>query len=221
MKESTALVIGATGLIGSELVKILCETEGYTQLVALVRKWNGPSHPKLKVIVVSFDEIKAMEQAIPEGQTVFCCVGTTQRKVSGDLNAYRKVDFDIAVNTARIARAKNYQKYMLMSSVGANKNASNFYLRLKGEVEEAIVNVGFKHTGIFRPSVLIGPRPEKRIGESVGAFLTKLLSVFLQGGLSKYRAIQAATVARAMFKVSLQDTGGVEVYHYKEIQSAQ
>lgn len=221
MKESTALVVGATGLIGRSLIDQLIQSTHYNRIVALVRKWDGPLHPKLEIVTVDFDRLLDYEQSVPPGQTVFCCVGTTQKKVKGDKTAYRKVDYDIAVNTATLAIKKGYEKYMLVSAVGANKQSSNFYLQLKGEVEEAISGFGFRHTGLFRPSFLMGERKEKRTGEAIATILSKIFSVFLRGSLSRYHAISAVEVARAMIYASLQTATGTTIYYYKEIKSAQ
>jgi len=217
MNESTAVVIGATGLIGKSLIKQLLIDSSFSKITILVRTWDDFSHPKLEVIPVNFNNLDELSKKLPIGDTIFCCIGTTQKKVSGDKDAYRKIDFDIPVNIARLGIEKGYRQYVLVSAVGANSQSSNFYLRLKGQVEEAISKLPFEMISIFRPSVLIGKRKEKRIGERIGIALVKTFSFLLTGKRSIYKAIQADKVARAMLVSATQNKKGIVINHYDEI----
>jgi len=221
MNESTAVVIGATGLIGKSLVKQLVDDSTFSKITILVRNWDDFSHPKLEVIPINFNNLYELRRKLPIGKTIFCCIGTTQKKVKGDKNAYRKIDFDIPVNIAQLGLEKGYDQYLLVSAVGANDQSSNFYLRLKGQVEDAIRQLAFKTIHIFRPSVLIGNRKEKRIGERIGIVLTKTFSFLLTGKRSIYKAIKADTVARAMLVASTENKKGITIYHYDEIKKMQ
>jgi len=221
MNESTAVVIGATGLIGNSLVKQLVNDSTFSKITILVRTWDDFSHPKLEVIPVNFNNLDELRRKLPIGTTIFCCIGTTQKKVKGDKDAYRKIDFDIPVNIAQLGIEKGYVQYLLVSAVGANKQSSNFYLQLKGQVEDAIRQLPFKTIHIFRPSVLIGNRKEKRIGEKIGIILTKAFSFLLTGKRSIYKAIKADTVARAMLIASTENKKGIAIYHYDEINKMQ
>src|SRR5690242_8899902 len=167
MQSQTAVVIGATGLIGSNVVKTLLNDAAFEKVIVLVRKSFAVADAKLELQFVDFNNIDDLSQKIGKGDSIFCCVGTTQKKVKGDLNEYRKVDHDIPVNTARIALSKGFKKYLLVSSVGANANASNFYFKLKGEVEEEISAMPFESVHIFQPSMLMGERKEFRFGEVI------------------------------------------------------
>ena len=219
MNESIAVVIGATGLIGNSLVKQLLNDSSFSKITILVRTWDDFSHPKLEVIPVNFNNLDELRRKLPIGKTIFCCIGTTQKKVKGDKDAYRKIDFDIPVNLAQLGIEKGYRQYVLVSAVGANRRSSNFYLRLKGQVEEAICELPFEAITIFRPSVLIGNRNEKRIGERIGIALVKTFSFLLIGKRSIYKAIQADEVARAMLLSATINKKGITINHYDEIMT--
>lgn len=126
MNESTAVVIGATGLIRKSLLKQLLNNSSFNKITILVRTWDDSSHPKLEAIPVDFKNLDELSRKIPIGNTIFCCIGTTQKKVKGDKDVYRKIDFDIPVNIARLGIEKGYRQYVLVSSVGANSQSSNF-----------------------------------------------------------------------------------------------
>ena len=217
MNESTAVVIGATGLIGNSLVKQLLNDSSFSKITILVRAWNDYSHPKLEVIAVNFNNLDELRRQLPMGKTIFCCIGTTQKKVKGDKEAYRKIDFDIPVNIAQLGIEKGYDQFLLVSAVGANNQSSNFYLRLKGQVEDAIRQLPFKAIHIFRPSVLIGNRKEKRIGETIGIVLVNTFSFLLTGKRSIYKAIQADEVARAMLVSATLNKKGIVINHHDEM----
>jgi len=217
MNELNAVVIGATGLIGKSLVKQLLNSEYYNKITILVRTWNDFSHPKLEVIPVNFNDRNELKQKLPMGNTIFCCIGTTQKKVKGDKEAYRKIDFDIPVNIAQLGIEKGYRQYILVSAVDANSQSSNFYLRLKGQVEEAISKLPFEAISIFRPSILIGKRKEKRFGERIGIVVVKIFSFLLTGKRSIYKAIDADEVAHAMLVSATLNKKGIVINHYDEI----
>jgi len=217
MNESRAVIIGATGLIGNSLVKQLLNDSSFSKITILVRTWDDLRHPKLEVIPVNFNNLDELRTKLPIGNTIFCCIGTTQKKVKGDKDAYRKIDFDIPVNIAQLGIEKGYRQYVLVSAVGANSQSSNFYLRLKGQVEDAIRNLPFETITIFRPSVLIGNRKEKRIGERIGIALVKTFSFLLTGKRSIYKAIHADKVARAMLVSATQNKKGIVINHHDEI----
>ena len=134
--------------------------------------------------------------------------------MKGDNAAYEKIDFDIPVNAARIGIAKNYKKFLVVSSAGANENSSNFYLKLKGKTENAIRQFAFQSICFFRPSTLLGERKELRRGEKILQTGMKVLSLLLFGSLKKYHAINARDVARAMVKESKQNNPGVHYFEY-------
>jgi uncharacterized protein YbjT (DUF2867 family) len=153
--------------------------------------------------------------ALDGSDVVFVAIGTTQKKVKGDKGAYRKVDYDIPVNIARYCKMVGCKIFILVSSIGANSKSNNFYLKLKGEAEDAIMKTGIETVHIMQPSVLLGKRSESRPLEKIGQPVMKIFSFLLP---SKYKPIQARDVARAMVTVSKRKEEGFFVYEYKEIQ---
>ena len=217
--DQTATLIGASGLIGSHLLQLLLKDNTYSTVKIIVRRPQLLRDPKLQEIVIDFEDKKALEQAIAGSAVVFSAVGTTQKKVKGDKNAYRKVDFDIPVNAAKAAAKFGVYSFSLVSSVGANAaNNNNFYLKLKGIVEEAVSKESIPQLHIMRPSMLLGDRKEKRFGESIAAVLMPVFSIFLFGKLAKYRAIKAEDVAKAMLQASKSPVKGIHIYEYEEIK---
>lgn len=218
MKPLTAVVLGATGLIGEQLVQQLLNDPAFSKIRILVRRPLELSHPKLEVEIVDFEDALKYRQKLGNGDCIFCCIGTTNKKVKGDKTSYRKIDFDIPVQAARLGKEAGFTKYLLVSAVGANAPSSNFYLRLKGEVEQEINAVRFDSFHVFRPSILLGRRKEVRLGEIVGKLFMQSLGVLFVGALKKYKGIQSATVAKAMVTAAKSDRKGMYIYHYHEMK---
>jgi uncharacterized protein YbjT (DUF2867 family) len=152
--------------------------------------------------------------AIDNSDVIFCTVGTTQKKVKGDRQAYRKVDFDIPVKSARFCKMTGCKIFVLVSSIGANSKGGNFYIKLKGEVEDEIKATGIETVHIMRPSLLLGERNESRPAEKVYQGLMKAFSFLIP---AKYKAVEAAKVAKAMLVASKRHGHGIFVYDYNEI----
>jgi uncharacterized protein YbjT (DUF2867 family) len=216
MQRKTATLIGATGLIGSHLLELLKEEDDYQTIKILTRRPLNYDHPKITAMTIDFQDEISFKSAIAGSDAVFCAVGTTQKKVKGDLEAYRKVDFDIPVSAARYCAETGCSHFLLVSSVGANSKGGNFYIRLKGEVEDAVQATEIPFVGIFRPSLLLGKRNESRPAERFAQVLMKGLSFLFP---SKYRAIPGKEVAKAMIVASKSAIPGHHVYHYKEMKS--
>jgi uncharacterized protein YbjT (DUF2867 family) len=219
MKERTAIILGATGLVGSHLLDLLLADDYFNSVRILVRKPISLSNPKLKMELVNFDDENDYEKKLGAGDSLFCCIGTTNKKVKGNKEAYRKVDYQIPVNAAKFSFAAGCRKYLLVSAVGANARSSNFYLRLKGETENAIVQYRFEAVHLFRPSILLGKRNEPRRGEALGKSVMNLFSFLLIGNLRKYRPIAAIDVAKSMLAAAKTDDKGVFIETYAEMQS--
>jgi uncharacterized protein YbjT (DUF2867 family) len=217
MNEPTAVVIGASGLTGSYVVEELLKDDAFGIVRILVRRPVQLIHNKLQQEVVNFNNIDDYTQKFGEGDIIFCCIGTTQKKVKGDKAAYEKIDFDIPLNAARVGIAKSYKKFLMVSSVGANERSSSFYLKLKGKTENAISKLEFESICFFRPSMLLGERKEWRRGEKFLQRGMKILSWLFRGSLKKYHPINAGEVARAMVRESKQNNPGVHYYEYTEI----
>jgi uncharacterized protein YbjT (DUF2867 family) len=218
MSQKTAAVIGGSGLIGSHLVELLKEDNEYATIRLVVRRPIGNTHSKVEMKLVNFDDYESLKLAIDGSDAVFVAVGTTQKKVKGDKIAYRKVDYQIPVNAARACLETKCEQFLAVSSAGANPQSNNFYLKLKGEVEEAIQKFPIPSVSFFRPSMLLGNRKESRLGESMMQPVMKLVSPFLRGSLSKYKPIDANDVAAAMIHASKKRRSGFTVYEYKEMQ---
>jgi uncharacterized protein YbjT (DUF2867 family) len=214
MQERSAILIGATGLIGHHLLLRLLESDAYSAVKVLVRRPFHIKHPKLTVHVVNFQNRSEISEALNGGNALFCCLGTTQKQVKGNQTAYRFVDFHIPVMCAELAAEKGFASFLLVSAVGANTSASNFYLKLKGETEQAIREKGLPSVHIFRPSLLLGKRKELRIGERIAQAVMPVLSPLIP---AQYRPIEATKVADAMLKASLQANPGVKVYSYNDM----
>lgn len=213
-----AILIGASGLIGQHLLQELLADSSVETVKLIGRRSLGLSHPKLSEAIIDFDNEAAYRDAISDADTIFCCVGTTQKKVKGDQAAYRKVDYDIPVRAARYAAAKGFQRYLLVSSVGADAKSSNFYLKLKGEVEAAIAAQPIPSIYFMRPSILLGQRSESRIGENIGKAVMQAFSFLLIGGMRRYKPIQGAAVARAMLRAAKLSQDGRWVWEYGEMR---
>lgn len=211
----TAIIIGGTGLTGSHLLKTLIASDIYEKVISFVRNSTKISHPKLTQHVVDFDNPESYEDLV-EGNDMFCCLGTTIKE-AGSQEAFEKVDLGYPIQFAKIASMKGVKQYSIISSLGANPNSNNFYLRTKGKCEEELRKLAFQSTSIFRPSLLLGNRKEFRIGEKIMEFLMKIFSIFMIGKLKKYRAIKSKHVAYAMFLIAQQNTVGFHVYESDEI----
>lgn len=215
MNAKIATVLGSTGLIGSHIVDLLKDDDQFSSVRVLVRRQVSFNHPKIEVVVVNFSDESSFRTGIEGSDVVFCAVGTTNAKVKGDKVAYRKVDYDIAVNAAKYCIEAGCSHFLLVSSVGADSRSKNFYLRLKGEVEEVIGKMNIPSISIFRPSMLLGKRKESRPGETIGKMLAAPVSFLFP---LKYRPIQASEVAKAMVTVAKQEHSGVRVYQNAEIK---
>jgi uncharacterized protein YbjT (DUF2867 family) len=210
----TAALIGATGLIGGHILELLLADDEFASIRVIVRRPVDFKHPKISVIVIDFADEKAYKTAVDGCETVFCAVGTTQKKVKGDKVAYRKVDYDIPVNAARFCAETGVQRFMLVSSVGANSKGGNFYIKLKGEVEDMVQSIPIPSISIFQPSMLLGNRQESRPMESAAQVISKGIAFLFP---SNYKPIAARDVAAAMVAASKLDKPGIKVYHHNEM----
>jgi uncharacterized protein YbjT (DUF2867 family) len=217
MNGKTATIIGVTGMIGGYLYELLKKDQSFDTIRLIVRRPIPKDDPRTEIKLVDFADAESLQLAIDGSDVVFSTVGTTQRKVKGDKAAYRKVDYDIPVKAARFCKATGCGTFVLVSAVGANSKSGNFYLKLKGEVEEAIKAVGLRSVHIMQPSMLIGERKESRLGEKIAKAIMPPLSFLIP---SKYRAIHAEKVARAMLKAGKESKEGIFVYEYGKINNA-
>lgn len=211
-----ATLIGATGLIGSHLLDFLLNDEYFNAVRILIRRPVELNHPKLEKKLVDFSDRESFRLAMEDSDVVFCSIGTTQKKVKGDMDAYRKIDFDITVNAARFCKLNACETFVFVSSVGANSKSNNFYLKLKGEIEDAVKAVGLKNVHIMQPSLLLGNRNESRFGEKIAQWVMPVVSFLTP---PKYKPVQAAMVAKAMINSSKKKSAGTYIYNFKEIKA--
>lgn len=209
----TAIVLGSTGLIGTELVRLLQASPHYRAIILLNRRPSGHTGSKIEERIIAFDSPDLTGIA---GDDLYCALGTTRRKAGSDA-AQHQVDFEYPARIAARLRERGFRRIALVSSVGADARAARFYLRTKGLLEEAIVDLGFEQTVIARPSFLIGRRIEFRLGEETVLLLLKLLSPLMIRRLRKYRGVPAALVARCLVQALQSDLNGVRLIESDQI----
>lgn len=219
MARETAAIIGGTGLIGSILHKLIQDDDFFETVRLLVRRPMPGGQKKTEVKLIDFNDDESFRLALEGCSTVFCAVGTTQKKVGGNEKQYKKIDVEIPVKAAHYSAAAGASHFSLVSAVGANKNSNNFYLKLKGEAEEGVQSFGIASVAIFQPSLLLGERQEQRTGERIAQTLMPFFSPLLIGKLSKYKPISAMTVAAAMLARAKEKKLGCFTYQWKEMQS--
>jgi uncharacterized protein YbjT (DUF2867 family) len=217
LSSKSALILGATGLIGGHCLNLLLNDASYKRVVVPVRRKLRIDHPKLEQHMIDFDRLEDYSNLFKTSD-LFCCLGTTMKR-AGSKEAFYKVDFTYAHQAAQMASRNGTERFLLVTSIGADPHSSNFYLRVKGEIEAAILKLPFTAIHIFRPSLLLGEREEVRLGEKIGMFSAKLFSFAFVGGLNKYRPIEAEVVAAAMIEIARRDLKGISIYESDEIQS--
>ena len=210
-----AILIGATGLIGQNLLTKLLADENYSEILVISRKALALEHIKLTQLIITFDVLANHASEIT-GDVVFCCLGTTIKKTP-DLVAYRKIDYQYPLDVANIAFANGAKQYHLVSAMGADVKSRLFYSRTKGEVERALQKIPFQAIHIYRPALLDGDRKEERSAENRMIGLFKLINPLLIGTLKKYRSIKIEKVADAMLIKGKSIENGVYIYSSDEI----
>jgi len=199
----TALLFGSSGLIGGHLLNKLIQNNDYNKIKIFVRAELEIQDSKVEIIKADFNNLKNHIEDI-KGDDCFFCIGTTKQN-SPDKNEYKRIERDMPVEIAQIAKANSVNSFFYVSSGFADPKNSGAYLRYKGEVEEELKELNFTKLGIMRPSFLMGNRKEKRFGEKIGIFLFKLLSPLFLGPLKKMKPIHSEIVANAMIKVANED----------------
>lgn len=204
--KKTALLAGATGLVGSALLPLLLGSGRYAKVIVVGRRPVAVQHPKLVQVVTELDQLEN-ERLRLIADDVFCCLGTTIHQ-AGSQEAFYKVDFLYVVQLAALTAANFAAQFLVVSALGADVNSRFYYNRVKGEMEEAVQQTPFRAIHIFQPSLLLGERPAPRLGERLGATLLGLVRPLLRGGWRKYRPVAAITVARAMLRAAEDDGSG-------------
>ena len=196
----TALVFGSSGLVGSHLVRLLNKNSIYEKIKLFVRSTSEIKTSKIEIINTDFKNLSNHKEDI-NGDDCFFCIGTT-KKNTPDKDEYRRIEYDIPVEIAKIAKSNSINSFFYISSGFADPKSSSAYLKNKGQVEEELIKLNFSILGIMRPSFLVGNRKEKRPGEEVGIFFFKIFSPLLLGPLKKMRPIKSEKVAKVMIKVA-------------------
>lgn len=202
-----ALVLGASGLVGKALVNQLCQDDRYSQVTCLIRsplskaQYHDPLN-KIQAIVIDFEALQDY-QGYFSVEHVFCCLGTTIKQAGSQSN-FRRVDFQFVHVAAQLTRAQRAKSFVWISSVGANAKSGNFYLKVKGELENAILSMPqLDNAAAVRPSLLLGQRTQKRAAESWGIATMKVFSPIMFGPFAKYRPVNANQVAYQMIQLQV------------------
>lgn len=215
MEGKTALVFGATGLVGNLLLEELAKTNTYSKVKIFVRQKTGISLPGVEEILTDFSVPETISARI-QGDDLYICLGTTIKK-AGSVANMEKIDRDLPVTIARIAKNNGVRGIAVVSSIGATEESRNYYLRIKGEMEKEIQKLDFERSYIVRPSMLLGGRKERRAGEIIGKVIMKTVQPVLAGKLKKFRAIHGRDVAKVMI-VLLQGEPGNRIIESDELQ---
>jgi uncharacterized protein YbjT (DUF2867 family) len=207
----TALVVGATGLIGDILTRRLVDAPGYDRIVVLTRKPLAWQHPRLQEIPFNFDQPNSL---LVRADDIYCCLGTTIKK-AGSKEAFRKVDYQYPLDIAQLGRANGAKQFAIVTAMGADTESAFFYNRVKGEVERDLTGLAYPTLHIFRPSLLLGDRQESRLGERISEGFMRLLGPLIP---AKYKAIEAEKVADAMLMTMQANLTGKHVFESDTLQ---
>ncbi|MEC1178669.1 NAD(P)H-binding protein [Metasolibacillus meyeri] len=215
MEMRSAIVVGATGLVGSELIKQLCESDEYVAITVIARRALDYSHPKLVVQIREFDALA--ESDMEFAHEIFCCLGTTIKK-AGSREIFEKIDVEYPVQIAAMAKNRGIQHMIVISAMSANEKSFAYYNRVKGKMEKELIDIDLPQLSIVRPSLLVGNRSEFRLGEKMGAAVLAVLNPLLIGPLKLYRSIKAEQVALAMMVIALHGKKSkVAIYSSNEL----
>jgi uncharacterized protein YbjT (DUF2867 family) len=214
--KKTIGIVGATGLIGSHLLEMLCESQEVISIHVLTRKPLNHKNNKIKEFQRDVFSLEVIYEALLGCDVVFCAIGTTQKNVKGDRNLYEKIDYQIPMDIAKSCEKLSIQQLHIVSAVGANANSNNFYINLKGRMEQDVSSCKIDGIFFYRPSLLLGQRNEFRLGEWLAQKIMPIFNVVIP---AKYKAISARDVAKSMFKQSLKNQNETLVLHFTEMQT--
>ena len=216
MKKITALVIGATGLVGNELVHLLLADDRFGEVLVFARRTTGITHPKLREFLIDFNDSKSWRHLVV-GDVLFSALGTTLKK-AGSKEAQYQIDYQYQYDFAKAAAGNHVPVYVLVSSAMASVHSRIFYTRMKGELERDIRLLPFQYIHIMQPGMLEGNRKEKRPGEKIGLALLKFINKF--GIALQQKPVPASVVAKAMINVSFLKNNHLNVYALRKVFSA-
>lgn len=213
----TALLAGATGLVGSHVLPLLLADDTWTHVVTVGRRSVPHSHEKLEQRILDLGALEAVD--LPNADDIFCCLGTTIKQ-AGSQAAFRRVDYDFVVALARRGLRIGAKQFLLVSAIGADPASRIFYSRVKGEAEAAVRQLPYRGVQILRPSLLLGARAEFRFGERVAMLTAPVMPLFLPGPFRRYRPIRAKTVARALVRIAREMPRGPNVFEFDAMQAS-
>lgn len=208
--SKVALLAGTNGLAGRALLEQLLQAPEYSRVHALTRRPLGREHPRLANRIVQFERLEEQLAGL-RCQHAFCCLGTTLRK-SGSPEGFRASEMRMVQDFARVAKACGAERFIVVSSAGADAGSKNLYLSVKGEIEAALVAVGFVSLDILQPGLLLGARTESRPAEAVMRLLAPVLNPLLVGKWAVYRGMRVEELATAMLAVARTAKRGVNRY---------
>jgi uncharacterized protein YbjT (DUF2867 family) len=213
-----AWVFGGGGLVGAQLIDVLIEAPDYSRIYSITRRPSLRASPKVLNRIVRFDELEVQLAGVPV-HDAFCCVGTTMARAGSEAE-FRAVDFDTTLRIARVSSKAGAQRFIVVSAVGASPTARSFYLRMKGELEQALAALKFEALHILQPGLLLGSRSENRPVEAALRMLMPVVNPLLLGQMRAYRGIAARTVAAAMLGAARSGRRGLHRYTYDAILKA-
>ncbi len=210
------ILVGASGLIGSNLLSELIKSEAISEVFLLVRRSSGSSNFKVKELIVNFDEPNSYSADI-QADIIYSCLGTTKSETPNSA-LYRQIDLGYPLNLAKLGQQNGVTQFHIISSLGANAGSSNSYLKLKGELEQELKKLNIPSLHIYQPSFLIGERKKNRLADRIMKPIFNLIDPLLIGPLKKYRSIKAADVAKVMLNQSIKNLQGTFIYPSIQIQ---
>lgn len=208
----SALLAGATGLVGGHVLELLLADDTWSRVITVGRRTTPQHHQKLEQRIVDLGALAALGD-LPQTDDVFCCLGTTIRQ-AGSRPAFRRVDHDFVLSLANAGLRLGATQFLIVSAIGADPDSRVFYSRVKGEVEVATRKLPYRAVQIFRPGLLLGHRAEFRLGERIAMYLAPVAQPLLVGPLRRYRSIRASDVARAMVRIAREAPRGPNVWEY-------
>lgn len=211
-----ALVAGGGGLVGGHLIQALLRAPEYSRVIALSRRALAVEHGKVANRIINFATLEKSLAGV-KADEAFCALGTTIRKAGSEAE-FRKVDHDYVLSFARAAAQAGVQRLVVVSAVGANSESKNFYLSVKGEVEDELRTLNVPAVDVLQPGLLFGMRPEIRPLELAAQAGMAIGNLFLHGDAAKYRAISAEAVGQAMLGAARTGRKSVTRYTHVEMQ---
>lgn len=216
MNMKKVIILGASGLIGSDVLNQALNNTEFGEIKIFVRQQLPIKNQKLVQIITDFKKLEQIKAEITT-DIIFCCLGSTKSKTP-NLQDYKRIDQDIPLYFAKEGLSNGLSQFHVVSSLGANPSSSNFYTKLKGEIEVALKGLNIPSLYIYRPSFLEGERKEKRIFEKIALIIMRLINPLLMGRLKKYRTIEASIIANAMINESITNKRGIFVFESDKIK---